>query len=217
MSQPYYTIKTDDSYELIIKKSRFICHLKRVESEKEAQDFIHQIKKTHYKATHNCSAFILRTNPITKRSSDDGEPSGTAGMPMLEVLSRQNLTNVVAVTTRYFGGVKLGAGGLIRAYSSSVSEALKKIGIVIGEAYEELILTLQYSQQGNFDYFLEKNPQYFLKDTNYLADVTFKVMVKKEEVPLFKEEITNLFNGQFQLKENGESFFERPYQKEATT
>ncbi len=213
MSQPYYTIKSNGIHEIVIKKSRFICQLERVESEKEAQDFIQRVKKEHYKATHNCSAFILRTTPMIKRSSDDGEPSGTAGIPMLEVLARNELTNVAAVTTRYFGGIKLGAGGLIRAYSTSVSEALHAIGLVIGETYTAFLLTIQYPQQGSFEYFLEKNPHYVLKDTFYAEAVTYDLRIKKEDIPLFKEEITNLLSGQFQLEEGAEEFFERPLEK----
>lgn len=127
---------------------------------------------------------------------------------MLEVLSKNELTNVAAVTTRYFGGIKLGAGGLIRAYSSSVSEALKTIGIVMGESYLKLQLILSYSQQGNFDYFLEKNPQYFLKDVSYTDQVYYEVMVKKETLGTFQEEVNQLFNGQVEVLRIGEEFFE---------
>jgi len=125
----YLTIKEDGQSEIEIKKSRFICSLKRIKTEEEAKDFIQALKKEHWKANHNCSAFVLGEKNDIQRSSDDGEPSGTAGVPMLEVLKKNELINVVAVVTRYFGGTKLGAGGLIRAYSSAVSHALNEIGM----------------------------------------------------------------------------------------
>ncbi len=107
------TIKEDFIAEEEIKKSRFICHLKRVYTEEEARAFISEIKKEHHKANHNCSAFTLGDRQEIQRSSDDGEPSGTAGVPMLEILKKREITNVCAVVTRYFGGIKLGAGGLM--------------------------------------------------------------------------------------------------------
>ncbi len=124
-----YTIVRDYQHEIIIEKSRFICTLKKVSTEEEAQGFIKEIRKKYWDATHNCSAYIVGENTAAQRSNDDGEPSGTAGLPMLEVLRKNNLHNVAAVVTRYFGGIKLGAGGLIRAYTNSVAEAVEKAGI----------------------------------------------------------------------------------------
>ena len=122
-----YTIKRDYQKEIVIEKSRFITTLKKVASEVEAQDFIKAMKKQYWDATHNCSAYIV--NDLAQRSSDDGEPSGTAGIPMLEVLRKQQLEGTAVVVTRYFGGIKLGAGGLVRAYSGSVAGALKECGL----------------------------------------------------------------------------------------
>ena len=138
MLQKYRTIKEDNQHEVEIKKSRFICFLKRIETEEEAKAFIQQIKKEHWKANHNCSAFVLGDHHEIQRSSDDGEPSGTAGVPMLEVLKKNDLINVCAVVTRYFGGTKLGAGGLIRAYSGSVAQAIVHTGIVEGRLQQEV-------------------------------------------------------------------------------
>ena len=143
----YKTIKNDGICEEDIKKSRFICQLKRISTEDEGRQFIAEVKKEHYKATHSCSAMIVGEDALIKRSSDDGEPSGTAGVPMLTVLEKQGLTNVVAVVTRYFGGIKLGAGGLIRAYSGSVANALKEIGIVEVKEQEGLKITLTFLEQ----------------------------------------------------------------------
>ncbi len=122
-----YTIRRNYRKEIIINKSRFICTLQKVASEQEALDFIKATKKEFWDATHNCSAYIV--NELAQRSSDDGEPSGTAGIPMLEVLRKNQLEGTAAVVTRYFGGIKLGAGGLVRAYSGSVAGALKECGL----------------------------------------------------------------------------------------
>ena len=124
-----YTISCDFQHEIVIEKSRFICTLKKVATEEDAQEFIKEIKKKYWDATHNCSAYIVGENGMAQRSSDDGEPSGTAGLPMLEVLRKNNLHNVAAVVTRYFGGIKLGAGGLVRAYTNSVASAIEGAGI----------------------------------------------------------------------------------------
>ena len=124
-----YTIVRDFQQEIVIEKSRFICTLKKVATEEEAQDFIKETKKKYWDATHNCSAYIVGESGAAQRSNDDGEPSGTAGLPMLEVLRKNNLHNVAAVVTRYFGGVKLGAGGLVRAYTNSVAAAIEEAGI----------------------------------------------------------------------------------------
>ncbi|WP_405013242.1 YigZ family protein [Kitasatospora sp. NBC_01539] len=126
----YLTIRRAGSHEIEIRKSRFLCHLARVADEDEAQAFIASVRKRFWDARHNCTAFVVGEEHRRERSSDDGEPSGTAGVPMLEVLRRRGLTDVVAVVTRYFGGVKLGAGGLVRAYGSSVSEALDTVGLL---------------------------------------------------------------------------------------
>lgn len=122
-----YTIVKDFRKEIVIEKSRFICTLKKVSSEAEAQEFIKAMKKEFWDATHNCSAYIV--DELAQRSSDDGEPSGTAGIPMLEVLRKNKLIGTAAVVTRYFGGIKLGAGGLVRAYSGSVAGAIKECGL----------------------------------------------------------------------------------------
>lgn len=121
-----YTIIKDVENETVIDKSRFICTLHKVQTEQEAQEFIRTVKKKYWDATHNCSAYFIDSK--TQRSSDDGEPSGTAGIPMLEVLRKAEVQNVVTVVTRYFGGIKLGVGGLVRAYTNSVAQALQKAG-----------------------------------------------------------------------------------------
>ena len=174
----YKTIANDGIVEEEIKKSRFICHLKRISNEEEGREYIAQIKKEHHKANHSCSAMIVGEDGQIKRSSDDGEPSGTAGVPMLTVLEKQGLTNVVAVVTRYFGGIKLGAGGLIRAYSGSVAHAIEEIGRVDVKELTGLTVELTYSQYQVFSNFLEKEGiQEF--DTTFLSDLVGRTPIIK--------------------------------------
>lgn len=131
MDTTYITIeKSSFVYEQIIKKSRFIVQMQRVQNETEAQDFIKQIQKNHNKANHNVWTYVLGPHSEIQRASDDGEPSGTAGTPMLEVLNNNQLRDVVVVQTRYFGGIKLGAGGLIRAYAGTLADAIMAGGLV---------------------------------------------------------------------------------------
>ena len=186
----FRTIKEDGQVQEEIKKSRFICHAKRVYSEEEARDFITAIKKEHYKATHNCSAFIIGERSEIKRTSDDGEPSGTAGVPMLGVLENHNLTNVCVVVTRYFGGIKLGAGGLIRAYAGSVALAVKEIGII--EIKEQAGIAIQMSYA-----------QYQELDTNFTDQVDTMIYVDKEEKETIKAALVEFFNGKVTLTDQG--------------
>jgi len=207
MLTSYQTIKENGQHEIDIKKSRFICSMARVETEEEAKDFIQAVKKEHWKATHNCSAFTLGDKHEIQRSSDDGEPSGTAGVPMLEVLKKRDLINTVAVVTRYFGGIKLGAGGLIRAYSSAVSEAVKAIGVVEGRLQQEVFITVDYAQHGKLEHFLENNP-FSVKDTVFTDQVKVVVMVQEEQVTDFEKQVINLLSGQCQISTGATVYFE---------
>ena len=193
MAKNYKTIKADGSMEWEIKKSRFLCHLKRVNTEEEAKAFIQSIKKEHWKANHNCSAYLIGNNSEIQRSSDDGEPSGTAGVPMLEVLKKNELINVCAVVTRYFGGIKLGAGGLIRAYAHSVSEGLQAVGLVVGKSQQEVFLEIDYSLLGKLQNSLDDK---MIKDTLFTDKVTVICAVDEEQVPDFEAEMIDLLQGQ---------------------
>lgn len=213
MLSNYYTIKQDGDYEIVIKKSSFICHLRRIDDEDHAKQIIQEIKKEHWKANHNCVAYVLGDNQEIQRSSDDGEPSGTAGVPMLEVLKVKELKNVLAVVTRYFGGTKLGAGGLIRAYSSSVSEAIEHVGLVEGKLQQEMIVTLDYASHGKLEYFLENHPEYTLKDTQFSDTVTLTIMVDETSINQFEQELTNLLNAKFSLTKGQLDYCELPINK----
>ena len=198
----FRTIKEDGQVQEEIKKSRFICHAKRVYSEEEARAFITAIKKEHYKATHNCSAFIIGERSEIKRTSDDGEPSGTAGVPMLGVLENHNLTNVCVVVTRYFGGIKLGAGGLIRAYAGSVAFAVKEIGIVEIKEQTGIQIQMSYAQYQEYGNFLKEHNLMEL-ETNFTDQVDTIIFVDKEDKEDTKSALIEFFNGKVILTDQG--------------
>lgn len=208
MRTEYYTIQTDGQHEIEIKKSRFLCSLARVEDEEAAKAFIQAVKKEHWKATHNCSAFIVGERDEVQRSSDDGEPSGTAGVPMLEVLKKRELSNVVAVVTRYFGGTKLGAGGLIRAYSQSVASALDAVGVVRGSLQQQIDCNIAYPLLGKLQNFLETSP-YATREIQYAEQVTVSCMIDETLVAAFIAEVTDLLNGQVTFTEGATAYFEQ--------
>jgi uncharacterized YigZ family protein len=147
----YLTIKRPGRREIEVKKSRFICSLARVADEEEAQAFIAAVRKEFWNARHNCTAFVVGDEQRRERSSDDGEPAGTAGVPMLEVLRRRGLTGTAAVVSRYFGGVLLGAGGLVRAYGTVVSEALDEVGTVERRPVALLAVTADHTRAGRLE------------------------------------------------------------------
>ena len=198
----YRTIRQDGQAQEEIKKSRFICHAKRVYSEEEARDFIAAIKKDHYKATHNCSAFIVGEKSEIKRTSDDGEPSGTAGVPMLGVMENHQVTNVCFVVTRYFGGIKLGAGGLIRAYAGSVALAIKEIGLIEIKEQAGLRLKMSYSQYQNFDNFL-KAENLIEFNTEFTDLVATTIYIDKQEKEPLEQKLVEFFNGKIQIDDQG--------------
>lgn len=151
-----FRCKEDSHFEIEIKKSRFITYLHRCFDEQDAKEYILKIKKEHPNATHHCYAMILGEHNEIQRNNDDGEPGGTAGVPMLECLLQNQMQDIVAVTVRYFGGIKLGAGGLVRAYSNSVSEALKHAKLTKKQLLHQCTLTFSYDLIGKIDYFFRK-------------------------------------------------------------
>lgn len=172
------TIAARIDHEFEIKKSRFICHLQPVGSVDEADAFIAAIRKEFWDARHNCVAMVTGTLGDQARSSDDGEPSGTAGVPMLEVLRRRGMTDLVAVVTRYFGGIKLGAGGLVRAYGTAVSEALDRARIVHRRALTRATIRAPHADAGRIDNLLREwtaAHDAVLGDVAYGSDAAFDV------------------------------------------
>ena len=180
-------VKQETINTIVIEKSKFITYLKPVKSEEEYKEYLKEIKKKHYDATHVCSALSLKD---VKRSSDDGEPSGTAGLPMLNVLTKKDIENTCALTVRYFGGIKLGAGGLIRAYSNSVSLALDKATLLIDETYNKYQITLSYELANKVDNFLFNNTLKLEKE--YDQKVTINYVLKDDT---YNDKIIELTRG----------------------
>ena len=206
------TIAKDIRTELVISKSRFICSLKKVKTEEEAQEFIKAVKKEFWDATHNCSAYVI--DEQHQRSSDDGEPSGTAGMPMLGVLRKQELQQVAAVVTRYFGGVKLGAGGLVRAYAGSVSQAVEEAGLAQKVKMGLYVFSCDPGEAGKVMNLLYQQSLFTLADTDYGNRVNFTLRMRAEQREQAESWLTDALQKQTELTEAGFEYEEVPVGKE---
>lgn len=212
MTEPYLTIAKNTSYEQVIKKSRFICTIARISSEEDAQAIIANVQAANKKANHNCYAYMLGDNDQIQRESDNGEPSGTAGVPMLESLKLAKIHDVVAVVTRYFGGIKLGAGGLIRAYSNTTTGAIHQAGLIQRVKQATLKITVSYSQHDPLLYYLKEN-QLEVAGEEYGVNVVTSIYVNEDELTMVKKSLTDRFNGQLQITEGPHRFNEIPYIK----
>lgn len=177
------------------KKSRFIAHVMPVKTEKEALENIEKIKKQYWDARHNVFAFQLGERNEIQRYSDDGEPSGTAGMPVLEVLRGEDIKDTLIVVTRYFGGTLLGTGGLVRAYGRSAKEGLLQAGIIERILYTQLSITVDYTLSGKVQYEILQG-EHILQDTVYTHNVEFKVLCRVSMTEGFVKNIINVTNGQ---------------------
>jgi len=175
--------------EIEEKKSRFIAHVVPACSEEEAQAFINRKKKEYFDARHNCSAFVIGDNQEISRCSDDGEPSGTAGRPMLEVLLNEGITNVCVVVTRYFGGTLLGTGGLVRAYQAAVKEGLNNSVIIEQISGKEITVSCNYTDVGKLQYLLANSKCHTIS-SDYGADVSFTLAVANEDFNKLTSDIT---------------------------
>ena len=177
----FITIKDNVQTEIIDKKSKFIANLFYIESVKEAEDLISKIKKEYFDARHNCIAFrVIEKDRLIEKSSDDGEPSGTAGAPMLNILQKNNLVNVLVIVTRYFGGILLGTGGLVRAYSNSLLQAIE-ITEKVEKCYgQELEVFLEYNEFENFKYYC-KNNKINIAETLYLENIVCKIELEESK------------------------------------
>ena len=207
MIEKYYTIKEYGESELIIQKSRFIGYAKRVNTEKEAQDFIQMIKKKHYDATHNCSAYLIGDYDEIQKANDDGEPGGTAGVPILEVIKKKELKYTVIVVTRYFGGIKLGAGGLIRAYSSAASQVIAETGIIERKLVQEYLIEVEYTFLGKIQNEI-KETDFVLNNICFENLVTLSIMVDVGKNEIFKSWIINLTSNQVEIEEKDKLYLE---------
>ena len=216
--------KTQDSYrviytntsepqtftgEIVEKKSRFIANIRRVESEEEAVAFVEEMRRRYYDARHNCSAFVIGTRGELTRCSDDGEPSGTAGRPMLEVLLGSEIKGVAAVVTRYFGGTLLGTGGLVRAYTQALQEALKHCPTAMMKYGKRIQVDTDYNGIGKILYFMGQQGL-SQESSEYTDKVRIIVLVPGEEVEHFCKEVTELTAGRSKIEVLEEVFYPVP-------
>ncbi|WP_339251427.1 YigZ family protein [Sporosarcina sp. FSL W8-0480] len=207
MRADYKTVKLSGESEIVIQKSRFLTYVRRVETEEEALDFIQEIKKMHHTATHNCSAYIIGEHDQIQKANDDGEPSGTAGFPMLEVLKKQGLKDTAVVVTRYFGGIKLGGGGLIRAYGRATTEGIAATGVVERKLHNLMKVAIDYTWLGKVENEVRQSP-YPLKEILYEEDVSLLLYVPTDSSNEFIDWITELTNGQADISTVSNTFLE---------
>ncbi|MBD8035729.1 MULTISPECIES: YigZ family protein [Solibacillus] len=207
MRNNYLTVKGYGESEIIISKSRFLTYVNRAETEEEALLFIEKIKKMHAGATHNCSCYMVGEHDQIQKANDDGEPSGTAGVPMLEVLKKQGLKDTVVVVTRYFGGIKLGGGGLIRAYGKATTEGIAAAQVVERKLHYLMKIGIDYVFLGKIENEI-RSSHYMLQDILYAENVEVCVHVLKEEEQIFTDWITELTNGQATITNEDALFIE---------
>lgn len=194
MEKSYKMLKQYGEASFVERKSRFISYAMPVTTEEEAIEFLNTIRKKHYDATHNCYAYILGENAEIQRSSDDGEPSGTAGVPILEILRKEGLTNTIVVVTRYFGGILLGAGGLIRAYAEGAKLAVSAAGAIEVKKFSFFAVKIDYSYLGKVQHEAMKK-EYIILDTSYTDMVKITFLSPPESKNNLIDDINNWTNG----------------------
>jgi uncharacterized YigZ family protein len=207
MRANYRTVKGYGESEYIIQRSRFITFVMRVETEEEALDFINNIKKMHHTATHNCSAYMIGEHDDIQKANDDGEPSGTAGVPILEVLKKQKLKDTAIVVTRYYGGIKLGGGGLIRAYGRAASDGIAAAGIAECKLHYLMKVTVEYTWLGKVENEVRQST-YILDDISYMEDVDIFLYVPVEDEDVFLLWMNEITNGQAKISSVTTKFLE---------
>lgn len=202
----YITIRDFGEDSFIEKKSEFIGYAKRVESEEEAKEFVSEIKSQHKQATHNCWAYMVGKNMGIQRYSDDGEPQGTAGIPILEVMKKSNVTDCAIVVTRYYGGILLGTGGLTRAYTKGASIALAAGGVVEKVNGADLGLHLDYDLIGKVQYVCGQN-NWHIEDTEYTEKVVVHILAEETLIPTIEKEMIEISNGKIEIKKSNEGIY----------
>jgi uncharacterized YigZ family protein len=185
MAERYLTVAREGVHESEIKRSRFLCTLAPAATEEAAQDVIARVRKDHPTATHNCFAYVIGPDGRLHKASDDGEPGGTAGTPMLQVLLRREIRDVVAVVTRYYGGVQLGAGGLVRAYGGAVSAALDALGVIERRRLALVAVAVDHQRAGKLENDLRTAGR-TVRGVSYGSDVTIDLGIPEEELPQFR-------------------------------
>jgi uncharacterized YigZ family protein len=205
MQDEYRTVARPGVHETEVNRSRFLCALAPAATEQEAQDFIARIRKEHTDASHNCFAYVIGADAAIQKASDDGEPGGTAGVPMLQMLLRRDMRYVVAVVTRYYGGVKLGAGGLIRAYGGSVGEALDTLGTLTRRRFRLATLTVDHQRAGKIQNDLHATGR-AVRDVRYSEAVTIEIGLPDAEVDAFRDWLADATAGTAELELGGEAY-----------
>ncbi|WP_405689556.1 YigZ family protein [Streptomyces sp. NBC_00057] len=205
MQEQYRTVARAGVHETEINRSRFICALAPAATEQEAQDFVARIRREHPTATHNCFAYVIGADASVQKASDDGEPGGTAGVPMLQMLTRREMRYVVAVVTRYYGGVKLGAGGLIRAYGGAVGEALDELGTIIRQRFRLATITVGHERAGKLENDLRATGR-SVREVRYAEAVVIEIGLPDADVEAFRGWLADATAGEAELELGGEAY-----------
>ncbi|MGW9117758.1 YigZ family protein [Streptomyces sp. NPDC055663] len=205
MQEQYRTVARAGVHETEINRSRFICALAPAATEQEAQDFVARVRREHPTATHNCFAYVIGADASVQKAGDDGEPGGTAGVPMLQMLTRREMRYVVAVVTRYYGGVKLGAGGLIRAYGGVVGEALDELGTITRRRFRLATITIGHQRAGKLENDLRATGR-AVREVRYAEAVVIEIALPDADVESFRGWLADVTAGEAGLELGGEAY-----------
>ncbi|MFF1921157.1 YigZ family protein [Streptomyces sp. NPDC058221] len=205
MQEQYRTVARAGVHETEINRSRFICALAPAATEQEAQEFVAEVRREHPSASHNCFAYVIGADASVQKASDDGEPGGTAGVPMLQMLTRREMRYVVAVVTRYYGGVKLGAGGLIRAYGGAVGEALDAVGSLTRQRFRLATVTVNHQRAGRLENELRATGR-TVREVRYAEAVTIGIGLPDADVEEFRRWLADATAGEAELELGGEAY-----------
>ncbi|MFD9501831.1 YigZ family protein [Streptomyces sp. NPDC060035] len=205
MQEQYRTVARAGVHETEVNRSRFLCALAPAATEQEAQEFVAGIRKEHPTASHNCFAYVIGADASVQKASDDGEPGGTAGVPMLQMLMRREVRYAVAVVTRYYGGVKLGAGGLIRAYGGAVGEALDTLGTITRQRFRLATVTVDHQRAGKLENDLRATGR-SVHDVRYAEAVTIEIGIPDADVEGFRAWLADATAGSATLELGGEAY-----------
>lgn len=205
MQEQYRTVARAGVHETEVNRSRFICALAPAATEQDAQDFVARVRREHPAASHNCFAYVIGADASVQKASDDGEPGGTAGVPMLQMLTRREMRYVVAVVTRYYGGVKLGAGGLIRAYGGAVGEALDVIGALTRQRFRIATVTVGHQRAGRLENELRATGR-TVREVRYAETVSIEIGLPDAEVEEFRRWLADATAGEAELELGEEAY-----------
>ncbi|MGW7052405.1 YigZ family protein [Streptomyces sp. NPDC054887] len=205
MQEQYRTVARAGVHEAEINRSRFLCALAPAATEREAQDFVARVRREHPTASHNCFAYVIGADASVQKASDDGEPGGTAGVPMLQMLMRREVRYTVAVVTRYYGGVKLGAGGLIRAYGGVVGEALDAVGTIVRQRFRLVTVTVDHQRAGKLENDLRATGR-AVRDVRYAEAVVIEVGLPEADVEPFRAWLADTTAGSARCEVGGEAY-----------